>query len=115
MSLQGVDLTKGWVPIAVVITIAGMAAAGAWWASGMSSKVNTIAESTQEIKNSLRVMSELAEQVGKNSGRVDTLQDMVSNQNQELAMMATWIQTTRISLAEQGFKTPDYSYPNKGE
>lgn len=100
------DIRAMWLPATLVFTLVAGTATSAWWLRGLTQKVDSIESSVGEIKTSMEILTALAERVGANTGRTESLQGRMIAQDRNVATMAAWIQTTRIALAEQGFKTP---------
>lgn len=99
-AIRGADLSKGWLPVAAVVAIAGAALSFGWGAATVNNRLD-------EQSIALERLSAKVDQL-PSRGEVDLMdRDLVQLQRKVEAMEA-WISTTRIKLAEQGYQTPPY-------
>lgn len=102
--VRGFDITKGFIPLTIALTVivavVGAIAGGIWWAATMSA--NQIA-----INEKLDRVLEIQETVGANKTAVEGLKTALAAEQYRNEALLSWVVTTRIKLAEQGFDTPD--------
>lgn len=98
--VRGANLSQGWLPVAAVAAIIGVAVSLTWGAATVSNRLD--AQSVQ--------LQTLADKVDRlpSRGEMESLQRDSAALRSEVQEMKAWIATTRIQLAEQGYKTPPY-------